>query len=147
MTALTGLFAACILLFSTYVIYTIVKLDWWGRLAGVVSLAGFALISYLALADLLGRPRPAEISVPEGAKVVAFQTDGVDMWVWVWIDGEPTPIAVGVGKYNPETAKAMEEQKNKMARGAVHMRRGPEGEWVLHPPPQRSSPPKADETR
>lgn len=64
------------------------------RMAAVVVFAGFILVTLLAHADLLGRPRPVSLEWSAGTVVVlAYRLDhGRAIYLWVMPDGRIEPL-------------------------------------------------------
>ena len=113
---MTLLFAALILVLFASAADSISR---GGRQVPLVCLAVGLLISWLSLADLLGRPKPIHyetLSVSE-ATVISAVIDEDAIYLWLGLPGETVPIA-----YEIDFTREIAEQLQQAIRDAKHRR-------------------------
>ena len=114
---MTLLFAALILVLFASAADSISR---GGRQVPLVCLAVGLLISWLSLADLLGRPKPIHyetLSVSEATVISAVIDDGEAIYLWLGLPGETVPIA-----YEIDFTREIAEQLQQAIRDAKHRR-------------------------
>lgn len=108
------------------------------------------LAAYLALTELLGRPKPIEFDqLGEETTLLSFKFDKDVVYVWVVVPDESTPMSYIVPR--PDDEEARKQQAGMFAEAAAALkdgrlvkfsRRFSDGEYLPQPMPHQEPPPK-----
>lgn len=160
MDNLTYLFAGAVLLAATLAMIGIwAPRRFWLKLSAIGASVALMVVGYVALVDLLSRPKPVDMewleSAQDEATVVSAQLEeGEAIYLWLKLEGVPEPRAYQMA-WSRDLAKQLQDAQDEAGDSAEGVRvRRPfsrqnsmdDDEPVFYAAPQQRIPPKASDS-